>query len=470
MGVASLSAKNHLGRKPVRETMDASSTCLLGAPSFTPRHPFFYKNHFVYHKNCRGHQLLQTIDSRKSARPLNLRFNATQQTGTEADVATPKTAADMVNLGISLFHKGRVRDALAQFDAALAMKLEPEEAQAALYNKACCHAYREEGEKASEALRKALRDYDLKSSVILNDPDMASFRAMPEFKQLQEEARKGGQDVGQGFRRDLKLIGEVQAPFRGVRKFFSVTLASAAGISTIINGPRLFRAIQGGENAPDLWETAQNLGINITGIVVFVGLFIWDTRKEEEQIARISRDETLSRLPLQIANSRIVELVQLRETTRPVILAGKKETVTRAIQRAEKYRSDLIKRGVLLVPLIWSSTKEEITKKRGFGTSGKAVPLSTPAEEDFDSRTKSIASKTIAQAEKRLKADVVSPAQWESWVMEQQEAEGVKPGEDVYIVLRLDGRVRKSGVGMPDWQELTKEIPPLDALVSKLER
>lgn len=32
-----------------------------------------------------------------------------------------------------------------------------------------------------------------------------------------------------------------------------------------------------------------------------------------------------------------------------------------------------------------------------------------------------------------------------SWVREQQESEGVTPGEDVYIVLRLDGRVRKSG-------------------------
>lgn len=44
-----------------------------------------------------------------------------------------------------------------------------------------------EGEKASQALRRALKDYDLKFSVILSDPDMAPFRAMPEFKQLQDE-------------------------------------------------------------------------------------------------------------------------------------------------------------------------------------------------------------------------------------------------------------------------------------------
>lgn len=45
----------------------------------------------------------------------------------------------------------------------------------------------EEGEKASQALRRALKDYNLKFSVILSDPDLAPFRAMPEFRKLQEE-------------------------------------------------------------------------------------------------------------------------------------------------------------------------------------------------------------------------------------------------------------------------------------------
>lgn len=52
-----------------------------------------------------------------------------------------------------------------------------------LHSNACS----EEGEKASQALRQALKDYNLKFSVILSDPDMAPFRAMPEFKQLQDE-------------------------------------------------------------------------------------------------------------------------------------------------------------------------------------------------------------------------------------------------------------------------------------------
>lgn len=31
------------------------------------------------------------------------------------------------------------------------------------------------------------------------------------------------------------------------------------------------------------------------------------------------------------------------------------------------------------------------------------------------------------------------------WIMDQQKSEGITPGEDVFIILRLDGRVRKSG-------------------------
>ena len=45
----------------------------------------------------------------------------------------------------------------------------------------------DEDQMASESLRRALREYGLKFSVILNDPDLANFRGSIEFKKLQEE-------------------------------------------------------------------------------------------------------------------------------------------------------------------------------------------------------------------------------------------------------------------------------------------
>uniref|UniRef100_A0A7C9FNH2 Protein LOW PSII ACCUMULATION 1, chloroplastic n=1 Tax=Opuntia streptacantha TaxID=393608 RepID=A0A7C9FNH2_OPUST len=344
------------------------------------------------------------------------------------------------------------------------------EAQAALYNKACCHAYRGEGKKAAECLRIALKEYNLKFGTILNDPDLASFRALPEFKDLQEEARLGGEDIGYSFRRDLKLISEVQAPFRGIRRFFYVAFSAAAGIATFFTIPRLFRAIQGGDDAPDLLETVGNAAINIGGIIILVALFLWDNKKEEEQLAQISRDETLSRLPLRLSTNRIVELVQLRDAARPVILAGKRESVSLAIQKAERFRTELLRRGVLLVPVIWGEGKGAPVEKKGFGVPREA-PASLPSiGDEFEKRAQSITAKSRLRTEVRFKAEAVSQEEWERWIKDQQKSEGVTPGEDVYIILRLDGRVRTSGKGMPDWPQIVKELPEMENLLSQLEK
>ncbi|GAB2302364.1 Protein LOW PSII ACCUMULATION 1, chloroplastic [Dionaea muscipula] len=134
-----------------------------------------------------------------------------------------------------------------------------------MYPSSFCFLRQGGSKKTADCLRTALKDYNLKFGTVLNDPDLASFRASPEFKELQEEARLGGEDIGYSFRRDLKLISEVQAPFRGVRRFFYIAFCAAAGISTFFTIPRLFRALSGGDDAPDLLETAGNLAINIGG-------------------------------------------------------------------------------------------------------------------------------------------------------------------------------------------------------------
>ncbi|GJP45926.1 hypothetical protein CLOM_g5261 [Closterium sp. NIES-68] len=389
--------------------------------------------------------------------------------GVAAELAVPRSAEAAVNQGLELYKKGRVRDALSRFEMALEMKPSEEEAQAALYNKACCHAFREEGAKAQEALREALR-CGLQFSVILSDPDMAAFRAMPEFRALQEEARKGGEEVGGKFRRDLKLIAEVQAPFRGVRRFLYVALGMAAGIATVITIPRFILAVQGGLDAPDLLTTGGNLAVDLGGGVAMVALYVWEQRREEEQMGRVSRDETLSRLPLRLQTGKVVELVQLRGTTRPVILSGRKEAVQQAMKRAEGYRKQLQERGILLVPVVQSKQGGAVdSKKKGFAAVKKPAATMESLEE-FEEKAREAAAKRVAEADRRLKAEAVSPGEWDQWVRSQQKAEKVAEGSDAFIVLRLDGRVRKSGTGMPDWADLITELPPLDSLVSKLER
>ncbi|KAL0435859.1 UNVERIFIED_CONTAM: protein LOW PSII ACCUMULATION 1, chloroplastic [Sesamum radiatum] len=347
--------------------------------------------------------------------------------------------------------KDGLKTLLAQFDAALTLDPNPVEAQAALYNKACCHAYREEAKKAADCLRTALREYDLKFGTILNDPDLASFRAMPEFKELQEEARLGGEDIGYSFRRDLKLISEVQAPFRGIRRFFYVALSAAAGISLLFT----------------------YLGCS----VLLKGVMLRDTARP------VSDPSSLTLLHSFSSSVSGVKLGAEENSTDffslylfvfcfllvVVILAGDKETVASAMRKADRFRTELLRRGVILVPVVWGQGREPQVERKGFGLSPKATASLPSIGEEFDKRAQSIVAQSKIKAEIRFRAEVVSPAEWERWIRDQQKSEGITPGEDVYIILRLDGRVRKSG-GMPDWQEIVKEVPPMEAFLSKLER
>lgn len=41
--------------------------------------------------------------------------------------------------------------------------------------------------------------------------------------------------------------------------------------------------------------------------------------------------------------------------------------MTRAIEKAERFRTELLKRGVLLVPVIFGSYKKAPVEKKGFG-------------------------------------------------------------------------------------------------------
>lgn len=63
----------------------------------------------------------------------------------------------------------------------------------------------------------------------------------------------------------------------------------------------------------------------------------------------------------------------LTEVWFQVILAGKKETVSLALRKAESFRTELLRRGVLLVPVIWGEGREPKVEKKGFGLQPKAA-------------------------------------------------------------------------------------------------
>lgn len=61
----------------------------------------------------------------------------------------------------------------------------------------------------------------------------------------------------------------------------------------------------------------------------------------------------------------------------------------------------------------------------------------------------------------RWKATAIRQGEWATWFQEQMKTANKKQEKGLYISLRMDGRVRGSGVGSPPWERLAVSLPPV---------
>jgi hypothetical protein len=65
--------------------------------------------------------------------------------------------------------------------------------------------------------------------------------------------------------------------------------------------------------------------------------------------------------------------------------------------------------------------------------------------------------------ELRWRAQPLQPAAWREWFGAQLAlAPNATPDRGLYVGLRLDGRVRASGMGQPPWARFAVELAPLE--------
>jgi hypothetical protein len=65
--------------------------------------------------------------------------------------------------------------------------------------------------------------------------------------------------------------------------------------------------------------------------------------------------------------------------------------------------------------------------------------------------------------ELRWRAQALQPAAWREWFGAQLAlAPNATPDRGLYVGLRLDGRVRASGMGQPPWARFAVELAPLE--------
>lgn len=61
----------------------------------------------------------------------------------------------------------------------------------------------------------------------------------------------------------------------------------------------------------------------------------------------------------------------------------------------------------------------------------------------------------------RFRANPLRQDAWKSWFEEQMQLAKASPEKGLYVGLRLDGRVRASGVGSPPFQRFVRELAPV---------
>ncbi|GMH41632.1 hypothetical protein BSKO_09542 [Bryopsis sp. KO-2023] len=120
-----------------------------------------------------------------------------------------------------------------------------------------------------------------------------------------------------------------------------------------------------------------------------------------------------------------------------IILAGSEDQISGAMEVAEEFREKLIRCATFIIeaPI--------------FGDSGTSEPAK--------------------QADLRWKGTAVGKNAWTGWFKDQLGEAGVEldraKEKGLYIGMRMDGRVRSSGVGLPPpFERFANELPPNEGL------
>jgi hypothetical protein len=233
------------------------------------------------------------------------------------------------------------------------------------------------------------------------------------------------------------LRAEAEAPFRSLRIVGFGTLAASATLATLFSLPTLIGALGGAPNAKPLIEALQDLAINVGALGTFGFLLKRDLEAREKQINRLMREDLLGACQLELANGRVLRLAQLRGFARAVLVAGSADQVTEALAAAAPYREALEARGVLVVPLPIYAAGGALT------SSSDDQDLPAPGPEEL-----------------RWRASAIRLGDWKAWFDVQSSAAGKGVGRGLYVSLRMDGRVRASGLGCPPWGVFAAQLPP----------
>ncbi|CAA0823909.1 Unknown protein [Striga hermonthica] len=239
-----------------------------------------------------------------------------------------------------------------------------------------------------------------------------------------------------------KIRSEVLSPFRSFRMFFYLAFVASGSLGGLIALSQLIGALSNPSRAAQVPEILNGLGIDLGAVSIFAFLYYRDNNAKNAQLARLSREESLSSLKLRVDEKRILPLSAFRGIARLVVLAGPASFIEESFRLSEPFSAGLIERGVLVVPL---------------ATDGNLPDFKLQENGEIDVKRKRLWQLT----------PVLAP-EWNKWLDEQKKLANVSPESPVYLSLRMDGRVRGSGVGYPPWNAFVVQLPPVKGIWSGL--
>ncbi|KAH6811440.1 LOW PSII ACCUMULATION-like protein [Perilla frutescens var. frutescens] len=241
-----------------------------------------------------------------------------------------------------------------------------------------------------------------------------------------------------------KIRSEVLSPFRSVRMFFYLAFIGSGSLGGLIATSQLIGALLNPSRAADVQEIIKGLGIDLGAVSIFAFLYYRENNAKNAQVARLSREENLSNLKLRVDEKRILPLSAFRGIARLVIVAGPASFIEESFKLSVPFSDSLLERGVLVVPFVIDGSMPKI---------------------EFENEDEEM--KEVNAKRKRLwQLAPVITADWTKWLDEQKKLANVSPESPVYLSLRMDGRVRGSGVGYPPWNAFVVQLPPVKGIWS----
>ncbi|KAL8545193.1 hypothetical protein ACS0TY_005401 [Phlomoides rotata] len=223
--------------------------------------------------------------------------------------------------------------------------------------------------------------------------------------------------------------------------FFYVAFIASGSLGGLIATSRLIGALANPSRAAEVPEILEGLAIDFGAASLFAFLYYRENNAKNAQIAKLSREENLSNLKLRVNEKRVLSVNAFRGIARLVIIAGPANFIEECFKFSEPFSEGLLERGVLVVP---------------FATDGRSP--------NFECEEKEETKEMNAKIKRLWQLAPVYAAEWTKWIDEQKKLANVSPESPVYLSLRMDGRVRGSGVGYPPWNAFVAQLPPVKGM------